>query len=189
MPKMFLVALAMLFVGGLVLAFLRKKIEARERGGAAPAEEGALGPMPYRRRDYLLTIAERGFFGALEIAAERASRERGEPLRVFAKVRLADLVYLPKGTAGAQGWLNRVTSKHVDFVVCRAADLRPVAAVELDDSSHEQARRQTRDRFVESALEAAGLPLLRVRVAPPGRGYALEELARGLWQGDAGRTH
>lgn len=68
----------------------------------------------------------------------------------------------------------------MDFVVCRAEDLRPVAALELDDSSHGRGGRGSRDAFKDAAFEAAGLPLRRERVVGPGRGYEVEGLVRGL---------
>ena len=37
-------------------------------------------------------------------------------------------------------------------------------AIELDDISRRRAERKSRDRFVNTALTAAGLPLLRVKV-------------------------
>ncbi len=40
-----------------------------------------------------------------------------------------------------------------------------VLAIELDDRSHQRPDRVERDRFLNQALSAAGLPLLRVAVA------------------------
>lgn len=112
-------------------------------------------------------MAERSFYEALRLAVN-------EELHIFAKVRLCDLVDIPKGTEKRQSHFNRIQSKHVDFVLCDRRDVCPVLAIELDDSSHQRAARQSRDHFVESALEAAGLPLLRIRAA---RGYSVPEIA------------
>jgi hypothetical protein len=51
-------------------------------------------------------------------------------------------------------------SKHVDFVLCRPGDVRPMVAIELDDASHAGEARQARDAFLDEAFVAAGLPLL-----------------------------
>jgi uncharacterized protein DUF2726 len=135
--------------------------------GVAPVAPTAL---PYRRKDYLLTQAERSLFGVLsEVAKDRYF--------IFAKVRLADLVWLPKGTESRQGHFNRVQSKHIDFVICDRASIRPLLCVELDDASHGQAARQTRDAFVDAALLAAGLPFVRIRAA---QAYNLAELRRQI---------
>lgn len=125
----------------------------RRLGRAAAAEH----PLPYRRRDYLLTKAERSFYGVLCDAS-------GEAYRIFAKVRLADLLWMPKGTADRQQHSNRIQAKHVDFVLCDRASVGPVLAIELDDASHGRADRQRRDAFVDQCLRDAGLPLLRVPV-------------------------
>ena len=123
-------------------------------------------PWPYRRKDYLLTRAERAFFAALQEAS-------GGRYLICAKVRLEDLLWLPKGTVGRQPFRNRVRSRHVDFVLCRPEDIRPMLAIELDDRSHDAEDRKARDTFVNDALADAGLPILRVRAA---RSYAVSEL-------------
>jgi hypothetical protein len=115
--------------------------------------------LPYRRKDYLLTRGERVFYHTLGHCLD-ADRHR-----IFAKVRLLDLVWLPKGTTQRQSHRNRVQSKHVDFVICSADALRPLLVIELDDRSHDRADRQERDAFVDAALRSAGLPLLRMKAA------------------------
>src|SRR5713101_3637149 len=79
--------------------------------------------LPYRKKDYLLTPAERSFYEVLQ-------RVAGDSMQVFAKVRLVDLVWLPKGTQNRQAHLNRVLSKHVDFVLCNRQTVSPVLVVE-----------------------------------------------------------
>ena len=98
----------------------------------------------------------------------------GDQLEVFAKVRLLDLVDLPKGTENRQSHTNRVISKHVDFLLCDREKLSPLLVIELDDSSHERDDRAQRDAFVDEALGAAGLPILHVSA---NRSYAPKELA------------
>ena len=123
----------------------------------APTKRTAAG-LPYGRQKYLMSAAERSLFGVLEQAVQ------GE-YRIFAKVRVADLLYVTKGATERQGHLNRVTSKHIDFVLCDRDALRPVLAVELDDSSHDAPERQKRDTFLDDAFRAAALPLLHVKAS------------------------
>ena len=59
-------------------------------------------------------------------------------------------------------------------MVVRASDFGVVAALELDDSSHQRAKVKERDGFVDGALEAAGVRVVRVKW---GRGYDLEAVA------------
>ncbi|HET9495892.1 MAG TPA: DUF2726 domain-containing protein [Chloroflexia bacterium] len=116
---------------------------------------GRVGALPYEKRAYLLSRAERSFYEVLHRAV-------APNLVVFPKVRLADVVKVRKGTESWQSHYNRISAKHVDFLVCTCDTLSPALVVELDDSSHERADRQERDAFVDSALTSAGMPILHV---------------------------
>lgn len=139
-----------------------------------PANGAGAGPettkLPYLKKDWFFSKAERSFYGVLLKAVD------GQ-FHVFAKVRLLDLLYLPRGTQQQQTHRNRVQSKHVDFVLCDAVELRPMLVIELDDASHEEEERQDRDAFVDAALEQAGLPILRVTAK---RVYQVEELRQAI---------
>jgi len=76
-------------------------------------------------------------------------------------------------TSSRQRALNRVLSKHFDFVLCAQNALAVVCVVELDDRSHRSKRRQERDAFLASACKAAGLPLLQI---PARRAYSVPEV-------------
>jgi hypothetical protein len=114
---------------------------------------------PYERHDALFTPAERSFMGVLHQAL-------GDEYQVFAKVRLSDLVKVRAGLSNSrrQSAFNRIASKHVDFVLCTPHDYSVVCAIELDDSSHQQARRRQRDDFVNKTFGVAGIPLVRLPV-------------------------
>jgi hypothetical protein len=131
-----------------------------------------LAGLPYRRVDPFLSEAERSFFGVLR-------RVAGNNRVVFVKVRMFDLLTVPGDAARRQSHVNRIMSKHVDFVVCDAARLIPLVAIELDDRSHDSAARLRRDALVDRAFAAAGLPLVHVRAK---RSYVtadIEALLRG----------
>ena len=138
--------------------------------GGDSGQESPTVQLPYRGKDCLLSKAERSFFGVLEQAVDGK-------FRIFAKIRLADLLWIPGGTEKRQAHLNRIQSKHIDFVLCSCDFVRPLLAIELDDATHRRARRQDRDDFVEQALGAAGLPLLRV---PARRTYHVGELQEAI---------
>jgi len=125
--------------------------------------------LPYRKKDYLLTRAERSFYEVLVRAAS--------DMLVFPKIRVLDLVCLAKGTQNAQVHRNRVQAKHVDFVLCRRDTLSPELVVELNDSSHEQHNRRERDAFLGEVFNAAGIAFLRV---PARQGYDTRELSRQI---------
>lgn len=106
-------------------------------------------------------------------------------MHAFARVRLAYLVWLPGGIRHRRALLNRVIAKHIDFVLCEQSALRPVLAIELNDSSHAAPTRVARDEVVRRVLAAAGLPLLRVPVA---REYGLNKIRSLIQNARSGQT-
>jgi hypothetical protein len=121
-------------------------------------------PLPYAKRKYFFSVAERSFYEIL--------RRLAPDHTVFAKVRLADVVHVSKGSGAWQSHFNRISAKHLDFLLCDR-NLAPVVAIELDDSSHDEEGRQSRDDFVDQVLASAALPVIHVRAK---RGYALDEV-------------
>ena len=128
--------------------------------------------------DRLLQIAPKGasMAQAFKMADDVLRQAVGERVTVCAKVRLADVFFVarPNENAAAR---NRIAAKHVDFLLCDPATMRPLAGIELDDASHARPDRQERDAFVEQVFEAAGLPLVRF---PAQRAYVLEVVAGKL---------
>jgi hypothetical protein len=110
---------------------------------------------PFEARP-LFTAAERSFLGVLDRAV-------AGQLRVFAKVRLIDVLKVRSGTARSEfvRAKNQIVAKHVDFVLCSPDDLRVVAVLELDDSSHDAPRARRRDGLVDEACAAARIPVHR----------------------------
>jgi hypothetical protein len=112
--------------------------------------------LPYQKRPALLSAAELRFYHVLREAVPRG-------MTVFTKVRLMDLVAVTDKAwpeFGAPG-----SGMHVDFVLADANTTAACLVIELDDKSHLQADAKKRDAFKNAALEAAGLPLLRVKAA------------------------
>lgn len=103
----------------------------------------------------LFSPAERSFLGVLDQAL-------GAEYRVFGKVRVADVLVVARGTdeAKRRSAFNRISAKHLDFVVCAPDDLRVLCAIELNDASHKQAARRDRDDMLAEACRSADLPLV-----------------------------
>jgi hypothetical protein len=121
---------------------------------------------PYRLRDDFLTPAEANFYRVLQTATDWAI--------IAPKVSLGDLFYAQTGDYGQNRvFMNKIDRKHVDFLLCDPATLRPILGVELDDRSHQRKDRQQRDRFVDGVFGAAGLPIAHV---PVRHGYQVAEL-------------
>lgn len=83
-------------------------------------------------------------------------------LIICPKVRLLDIIE-PKPGNGKLYYtlLNKVSSKHIDFVLCDKA-MQIKLLVELDDRSHARKDRKERDEFVNSAVQAAGYPIVHI---------------------------
>lgn len=113
--------------------------------------------LPYQTRRLLLSRGEAAFYRALRVAV------RGQYLIAF-KVRLADLITCEK-RAWNDGFGHLIARQHLDFVLCDWKTTEILLAIELDDRSHELARRRQRDNFLNEALAAAGIPLVRFRAA------------------------
>lgn len=124
---------------------------------------------PFQPRDFLLSAAELRFFHALEKAVPA-------PLMIAPKVRLGDVIGCSDAD-WARGHGPKISARHLDFVIMDRETGRIAMAVELDDSSHLRPERRQRDIFVNRALEAARVPLLRVQAAPS---YSIRDLRRDI---------
>lgn len=109
-------------------------------------------------RGRFLSANEKEFLAKLD-------RVVGAQYRIFAQVRLADLVDV-EGCEDRQARfeaMKAVFGKSVDFVVCDRSTLNPVLILEVDDRSHNASDRRSRDALVNRVCEEAGLRLVRVR--------------------------
>lgn len=136
------------------------------QGSVTPSDDAPIATqtdVDMRLREDFLSMTELSFFRAAELAT------RGR-FTVLTKINLGDLFTSPTRD---QGDWNRISRKHVDFLVCDLQTLRPLLGIELDDSSHARARAQKGDAIKDAAFASAGLPLLRM---PAKRGYATTEI-------------
>lgn len=120
---------------------------------------------PFHAQETLLTQAELRFFKTLDQVIPSHHM-------IAPKVRLGDVI----GCSDAdwrRGHGPRISAKHLDFVIIERSTSRILLAIELDDRSHDRPDRRDRDDFVNRALDAAGVPLLRVPVA---RSYTSSDL-------------
>lgn len=155
----------------------------KQQGGCLTAIFGILGgsadntssqeyaPLPYGRRKYLLSQAEQSFYHTL---AEILNSH----YIICPKVRISDILYVDKKKATkTYTFLNKITSKHIDFLLCDPRSVTPLLAIELDDKSHEREDRQKRDFFIDKAFADAGMPLVHIKAQ---RGYNRDELIATL---------
>lgn len=113
--------------------------------GTEHIEEGGYVQKP------VMTEVERKLYDTLAAANE------GRFL-IFAQVQLTGFINPEKGE-GAQARLNKIHRKSVDFLLCNN-DGKVIAAIELQDASHNRANRKLADSVKANALKSANVPLI-----------------------------
>ena len=124
---------------------------------SAEAKRGRQSDVMYERRP-LLSKAEMHFLEALEKAVI-------PDYRVYSQVSLSALVKVTGDNRSTwQSAFNSVSQKYVDFVLVDPLTMEVKKVIELDDSSHEQTRRQSRDELVDSILAQVGIPIVHCKL-------------------------
>lgn len=106
---------------------------------------------PYVRRE-LMTAPERELYGRL--------RQALPEYLIFSQVQLSRIIDVAP-EAEHQAWLNRINRMSVDFVICAADGAKILAAIELDDSSHDLPERIKADSKKDKALLSAKVAIIR----------------------------
>jgi hypothetical protein len=120
----------------------------------------------YRKMSHFFTVQERKFYELLYEAV-------GDNFRVFAKVRMADVLYIENEPIDKKYFNNHIRCRHFDFILCEPVQQKPIIAIELDDSSHHRYDRKASDDFKDLACRIAKLQLLRIKLP---YAYSREEL-------------
>lgn len=112
-----------------VILFLFTQLS-RKKNSPNKDEDSKTISYPYQKQPFLLTKAERSFFGVLQQAV-------GSDYYIFSKVRLADLLKTTPGLDGSkrQSAQNRINSKHVDFILCNPSDFALRFVIELSSTA------------------------------------------------------
>jgi len=108
---------------------------------------------PYGKAAQLLNPLEISFYQAL-------STHLHPGLLILVKVRIQNLVYVPPNGRLAERLEAKMRDKYLDFVICDAADFRPVCAVAFDDAVDPDKNAEDAPDM-EKILDAAGLALFR----------------------------
>jgi Protein of unknown function (DUF2726) len=110
----------------------------------------------YKCKPYFFTRSENEFFGLLQRTLE------GRNVVIFPKVRVADVL---ESTSGGLAGFNRISQKHIDYLVVSLPNFQPIMAIELDGKSHGSESQQKRDAVKDQTFKSAGMPLVRVPVS------------------------
>ncbi|MDC0601961.1 DUF2726 domain-containing protein [Aliiglaciecola sp.] len=135
--------------------------------GALKLNDGGLS-FPFKRKSSLLTNTEVKFLDLIESAV-------GTKYRVLCRVRLSEVLSPRQNTdkRTAKSALLKASGRQLDFVLCSKQDMSPVIAIDLVHNGGKEGYKQQRDWYVGSALDAARIPHLRIKVKS---GYTSLEL-------------
>lgn len=124
-------------------------------------------PFPFDRKDTIFTPAEKNFQNLVEQAM-------GDNYRVLNRVKLSDIVTVRNGISSKAGQsaINNAEKKYLDFVLCDKQSMKLLGAIDLVDTQG-KGYKLKKDWFVSGALEASGIPHLRIKVKA---NYTVEEI-------------
>ena len=135
--------------------------------GAIKLSDGGMA-FPFRRKPQLFTQVEYSFLTLIEQAV-------GREFRVMCRVRLNDMVAVRQSTKKktASQALSRASSRQLDFVLVEKDTMSPVLAIDLVHNQGKEGYKTQKDWFVTGALDAAGVPHVRIKVKS---GYSIEDI-------------
>lgn len=110
----------------------------------------------YSKKDAIMTPAETAFY-------KRLAHITAGKYIVFPQIHLSALL---KNETKGRYWkaaFQRINRTSVDYVLADGESLQVVYVVELDDWSHDNAKRRARDAGVAQILADAKIPLVRFR--------------------------
>lgn len=115
-------------------------------------------PFPFDKKETLFTGAEKNF----QLLVEQAL---GEQYKVINRVRLADIITIRKGVSkkASQTALKNAENKYLDFVICERGNMKMLGVIDLVDTQG-KGYKIKKDWFVSGALEASGIPQVRIKV-------------------------
>lgn len=109
--------------------------------------------LEFVRGKHLFTNSEYALYCGLQTLMG----EFTEPMQIWPKVRLVDLVECDRNTR------RKYLNYHVDYVIASNRG-NVLGCIELDDNSHDNGSGRARDGFKDEILQKARIPLLRIRL-------------------------
>jgi very-short-patch-repair endonuclease len=122
----------------------------------------------FKKRKYFMTSSENAFY-------KRLVSLYGDKYFIFPQVNVASIL---SEKINGQNWKaarNIINRKSVDYLICDKNYIMPLAAIELDDSSHDKEDRIKRDALVEQMFINSGMPLVRFKNVNNLSDYELKE--------------
>ncbi len=72
---------------------------------------------------------------------------------------------------------NKISQKHLDFVLLNPDTLAVCCVIELDDASHNSESAKKRDSEKDAILQSAGIPIIRIKAQ---RNYKIDQIRNSL---------
>ncbi len=116
-------------------------------------------PYPFKRKQSIFTQVESAFLNLLE-------RAIGDQYKIVSRVKLIDVIDCKEGLSpkSKRAAIAKAKNKQLDFVLIDKEKMTIVAAVDLVNNANKDGHKAQRDWFVNGALEAAGIPHIRMKV-------------------------
>lgn len=129
-------------------------------------------PFQVQRKSSVLSPVERSFLGLLEKAVLN-------DYRIMNRVKLADIIETRDGASEKtrRSTLFKLNAKYLDYVLCEPDTMKVVAVLDLVNTHSKVGHKAVPDWFVSGALEAAGVPYLRIAIKA---GYSVTDLQAAL---------
>lgn len=125
-------------------------------------------PFQVQRKASLFSPVERSFLGLLEKAVQNE-------YRILNRIKLADVLEVRDTVSdkGRRSTLLKLNAKYLDYVLCEPDSMKVIAVLDLVNIHNKEGHKAVPDWFVSGALEAAGIPYLRIAIKA---GYTVAEL-------------
>jgi hypothetical protein len=129
-------------------------------------------PFPFHKKTQLFTHVERSFLQLLERAV-------GGKYKIINRVKLADILELKENADSKtrRTAMLKMNAKYLDYVLCNTDDMSIVAVIDLVNNANREGHKATPDWFVSGALEASGIPYIRMKIKA---GYTVADIQQGL---------
>lgn len=173
LPGFGIIAILMFFAWGILMIYKtlfksdKKKVDNAQTEDTEENKTEEDATYPYILKKRVFSDKESYFYRDVRPIADKLG------LIVFTKMRLADLLEVPKNHPDFMKWFNRIKAKHIDFIFVDSS-YHIKLLVEVDDPSHNRPDRQARDQEVDEIFRQQGLEVLHLRVW--GKQYGAEDL-------------
>lgn len=154
----YIILVLLIVIVMLILAYLKEKKEAKQINDTNEESIQEIKEYPYKKK-LLLTKNEWYFYKKLKPICDKHN------LHILSKIRFADLVEVRETVDPKEKikYFNKISRKHIDYVLCKPDNLQVIALIELDDKSHERKDRIERDSFVDKVCEATNYKIVHIR--------------------------